>query len=161
VTAVSLTEVLVALAILVGLVGILVPILPGGVLILLAVLVWAIDVGSATAWTVFAVAALVLVAGTVVKYAVPGRRLKASGIPSSTTWFGVGLGIVGFFVIPVVGLFIGFVLGVYLAERRRVGDAAAWPSTKEALRAVGVSILIELAAGLIAALTWVVGVVVT
>jgi uncharacterized protein YqgC (DUF456 family) len=161
VTAVSLTEVLVALAILVGLVGILVPILPGGVLILLAVLVWAIDIGSATAWSVFAVAALVLVAGTVVKYAVPGRRLKASGIPSSTTWFGVGLGIVGFFVIPVVGLFIGFVLGVYLAERRRVGDAAAWPSTKEALRAVGVSILIELAAGLIAALTWVVGVVVT
>ena len=157
----SLTEVLVALAILVGLVGILVPILPGGVLILAAVLVWAIDVGGATAWSVFAVVALLLVAGTVVKYAVPGRRLRSSGIPSATTWFGVGLAIVGFFVIPVVGLFIGFVLGVYLAERRRVGAAAAWPSTKEALRAVGVSILIELAAGLIAALVWVAGVVAT
>ena len=64
-------------------------------------------------------------------------------------------------MIPVVGLFIGFVLGVYLAERLRVGGAAAWPSTKEALRAVGVSVLIELAAGVLAALTWVVGVVVT
>ena len=39
------------------------------------------------------------------------------------------LGVVGFFVVPVVGLFLGFVLGVYLAELRRVGAAAAWPST--------------------------------
>jgi len=158
---VSLTEVLVALAILVGLVGVLVPILPGLVLVLAAILVWAIDVGSGTAWTVFAVAALVLVVGTVVKYAVPGRRLKTSGIPSSTTWFGVGLGIVGFFVIPVVGLFIGFVLGVYAAERRRLGATAAGPATRQALRAVGLSILIELTASLLAVATWVVGVAVT
>jgi uncharacterized protein len=161
VAAVSPTEVLVALAILVGLVGVIVPILPGLVLVLAAILVWAISEGSATAWSVFAVAAVLVVAGSVVKYAVPNRRLKTTGIPSSTTWFGVALGVVGFFVIPVIGLFIGFVLGVYLAEYRRVGGAAAWPSTKEALRAVGVSILIELAAGVLAALVWVAGVVAT
>jgi len=158
---VSLTEVLVALGILVGLVGILVPILPGTVLIVAAVLAWALYLGSGAAWTTFAVVAVLLVAGTVVKYAVPGRRLKSSGIPASTTWFGVALGVVGFFVVPVVGLLIGFVLGVYLAEHRRVGAAAAWPSTKQALRAVGVSILIELAAGVLAALVWVVGVLLT
>jgi uncharacterized protein YqgC (DUF456 family) len=158
---VSLVEVVVALAILVGLVGVVVPVLPGLVLVLVAVLVWAVDVGGGTAWTVFGLATAVLVAGTVVKYAVPGRRLKSSGIPASTTWFGIALGVVGFFVIPVVGLVIGFVLGVYLAEHRRVGSAAAWPSTQQALRAVGVSILIELAAGIHAALVWVVGVVVT
>ncbi len=157
----SLVEVVVALAILVGLVGVVVPVLPGLVLVLVAVLVWAVDVGGGTAWTVFGLATAVLVAGTVVKYAVPGRRLKSSGIPASTTWFGIALGVVGFFVIPVVGLVIGFVLGVYLAEHRRVGSAAAWPSTQQALRAVGVSILIELAAGILAALVWVVGVVVT
>jgi uncharacterized protein YqgC (DUF456 family) len=158
---VSLVEVVVALAILVGLVGVVVPVLPGLVLVLVAVLVWAVDVGGGTAWTVFGLATAVLVAGTVVKYAVPGRRLKSSGIPASTTWFGIALGVVGFFVIPVVGLVIGFVLGVYLAEHRRVGSAAAWPSTQQALRAVGVGILIELAAGILAALVWVVGVVVT
>jgi uncharacterized protein YqgC (DUF456 family) len=161
VAAVSPTEVLVALAILVGLVGVIVPILPGLVLVLAAILFWAIGEGSATGWSVFAVAALLIVAGSVVKYAVPNRRLKTTGIPSSTTWFGVAVGVVGFFVIPVIGLFIGFVLGVYLAEYRRVGGAAAWPSTKEALRAVGVSILIELAAGILAALVWVAGVVAT
>jgi uncharacterized protein YqgC (DUF456 family) len=161
VAAVSPTEVLVALAILVGLVGVIVPILPGLVLVLAAILVWAISEGSPTGWTVFAVAALLIVAGSVVKYVVPNRRLKTTGIPSSTTWFGVAVGVVGFFVIPVIGLLIGFVLGVYLAEYRRVGGAAAWPSTKEALRAVGVSILIELAAGVLAALVWVAGVVAT
>jgi uncharacterized protein YqgC (DUF456 family) len=161
VTAVSLTEVLVALAILVGLVGILVPILPGSILILAALFVWALDVGGPTSWSVFAAAALVLVVGNVVKYAVPGRRLKTSGIPASTQWAGVALGVVAFFVVPVVGLFLGFVLGVYLAERVRVGGAAAWPSTKEALRAVGVSILIELAAGVLATLIWVAGVAAT
>ena len=157
----SPVEVLVALAILVGLVGILVPVLPGLILVLGAILVWAIDVGGTTAWTVFALAAVIAVVGSIVKYAVPGRRLKTSGVPSSTTWFGIAVGVVGFFVIPVIGLVIGFVLGIYLAELRRVGASGAWPSTKEALRAVGVSILIELAAGVLAALTWVVGLTVT
>lgn len=157
----SVTEIVVALAILVGLVGILVPILPGGILILVAILVWATQLGGVTAWVVFAVAATFLVLGSVVKYVVPGRRLKDAGIPSSTQWTGVALGAVGFFVIPVVGLFLGFVAGVYLAERRRLGPVAAGPSTRAALRAVGLSLLIELAAAVLAAATWVVGVAVT
>src|SRR4051794_18298307 len=150
----SSVEVLVALAIAVGLVGILVPVLPGSILVLGAVLVWAWTVGGATAWAVFAVAAVILVAGSVVKYLVPNRHLKDAGIPASTQWVGAALGIVGFFVVPVVGLVIGFVLGVYLAEYRRVGSAAAWPSTKHALRAVGLSILIELVAGVGAPVVW-------
>jgi len=154
-------EVLVALAIAVGLVGILVPVLPGSILVLGGILVWAWQVGGATAWTVFAVAAVILVAGGVVKFLVPNRRLKDAGIPASTQWIGAAVGIVGFFVVPVVGLFIGFVLGVYLAEYRRVGSAAAWPSTKHALRAVGLSILIELVAGVAATLVWVAGVIAT
>lgn len=157
----SPTEVLVAVAIAVGLVGILVPILPGSVLILAAMLVWAFEVGGTTAWGVFAVAAVLLVGGGVVKYVLPGRRLKEAGIPASTQWIGAAFGIVGFFVVPVVGLFLGFVLGVYVAERRRVGAAAAWPSTKAALRAAGLSILIELGAGLLATIVWVGGVVAT
>jgi uncharacterized protein YqgC (DUF456 family) len=154
-------EVLVALAIAVGLVGVLVPILPGSVLVLAAILVWAWEVGGTTAWVVFGTAAAVLVVGGVVKFLVPNRRLKDAGIPASTQWIGAALGIVGFFVVPVVGLFIGFVLGVYLAEHRRVGATAAWPSTKSALKAVGLSILIELAAGVVATLIWIAGVVIT
>jgi uncharacterized protein YqgC (DUF456 family) len=158
---VTLTEVAVALAIAVGIVGIIVPVLPGGILVLGAILVWALELGTTTAWAVFAVATAFLAVGAVVKYTVPGRRLKANGVPSGTLWCGAALALVGFFVIPVVGLFLGFPLGVYLAEHHRVGAAAAWPSTRHALRAVGTSILIELVAASLAALTWLVGVVAT
>lgn len=154
-------EVLVALAIAVGLVGVIVPILPGSLLVLGAVLVWAWDTGTTTAWIVFAVATTFIAVGSIVKYVVPGRRLKDNEIPTSTLLLGGVLGVVGFFVIPVIGLLIGFVLGVYLAELLRVGSAAAWPATKHALKAVGLSILIELVASLFAAATWAVGVVVT
>jgi hypothetical protein len=158
---VNATELLVGLAVLVGLVGIIVPVLPGSVLIVGAVLVWAIEDGSGLAWSVFAIATLLVVIGTVVKYAVPGRRLRTAGVPNRTLVLGGLLGVVGFFVIPVVGLFLGFVLGVYLSESQRLGRDAAWPSTKHALRAVGVSVLIELAAGLLASVTWFVGALLT
>jgi uncharacterized protein YqgC (DUF456 family) len=157
----SLLEALLGLLIAVGVVGVLVPVLPGTALVAVAVLAWAIQGGTTGTW-VFALVALgLLVLGTVVKYAVPGRRLRQSGIPARTQLVGALVGIIGFFLIPVVGVLIGFVLGIYLAERARLGAAGAWPSTKQALRAVGLSLLIELAAAVLAALTWVVGVVAT
>ena len=155
------TEILVAVAIAVGVAGIIVPVLPGTILVLGAILVWSLEVGTTTAWLVFAFATTFLVLGTIVKYLVPGRQLKSSGVPNRTLLAGALLAFVGFFVVPVVGMFIGFVLGVYAAERARVGAAGAWPSTKAALRAVGVSILIELVAAFLAVATWVVGVVLT
>lgn len=157
----SATEVLVALAIAVGIAGIIVPVLPGTLLVMGAVLAWAVHVGTTTGWVVFAVATVLLAGGSVVKYLVPGRRLKASGVPSRTLLAGALLAFIGFFVVPLVGLFLGFVLGVYLAERARVGGQQAWPSTMAALRAVGVSILIELVAAFLAAVTWAVGVATT
>ena len=157
----SATEILVAVLIAVGIAGIIVPVLPGTLLVLGAILVWALAVGTATGWLVLGVCAALLVGGSVVKYLVPGRRLKAAGVPHRTLLVGALLAFVGFFVIPLVGMFIGFVLGVYLAERARVGASGAWPSTVGALRAVGVSILIELVAAFLAAVTWVVGVAVT
>lgn len=159
----SSVEVVVALVIAFGLAGILVPILPGGSLLVAAgVLVWALWLGATTGWVVFAVAAVLLAAGIVVKYAVPGRRLKEAGVPLSTQVVGAVLAIVGFFVIPVIGLVIGFVVGVFLAELRRLrASSAAWRSTKHALRAAGLSILIELTAGILATVAWVVGVILT
>jgi uncharacterized protein YqgC (DUF456 family) len=158
---VSGLEVLVAVAIAVGIVGVVVPLLPGSLLVLGAILVWALDVGTPTGWAVFAVAGLFIAMGAVVKYLVPGRRLKAAGIPTSTLVLGAVLGVVGFFVIPVVGLVVGFVLGVYLSELQRVGSREAWPATVHALKAVGLSMLIEVTAGLLAAATWAAGVTLT
>jgi uncharacterized protein YqgC (DUF456 family) len=152
-----LLDVLVALVIAVGLVGVLVPMLPGSALVLGAILVWAAVVGEGGGWAVAAVATVLLAAGVVVKYLLPGRRLQRSGIPNRTLLIGAVLGVVGFFVVPVVGLPLGFVLGIYLAELERLGRERAWPATLEALKAVGLGILIELGFASLAAATWLVG----
>lgn len=151
---------LVAVAIVVGIAGVLVPVLPGSLLVWAAIGVWAWQLETLTSWAVLAAASVVLAVATFVKYAIPGRRLRDAGVPGRAMVCGTVLGVVGFFVIPVIGLFIGFVLGVYLYElRRHRRQADAWSSTKHAMRATGLSILIELAGTLAAAALWVVGVV--
>lgn len=152
-----MTVFLCSLLVAAGLFGIVVPGVPGTVLVALAFGIWAASDGSTGAWTVFAICAACLVAGAVVKYAVPGRRLKAA-VPTSTLVVGAIGALVGFFVIPVVGSLLGFPLGVYLAERVRVGAAGARTSTRAAMGAVGVSILIELAAAVLATAVWLTGV---
>ncbi|MFD4470425.1 DUF456 domain-containing protein [Rhodococcus sp. NPDC058505] len=148
-------EVLVGLAILVGLVGVVLPILPGALLILGAIGVWAVVEGTATAWAVFGVAAALLVISGVVKYTWPGRRMRDAGVPNRSLVIGALLGIVGFFVIPVIGLLLGFLLGTYLSEaQRHRTHADAWRSTVHATKAVGLSILVELLGALLAAGVW-------
>lgn len=153
-------EVLVGLAIIVGLVGVIVPILPGVLLILAAIGVWAFMTGGATAWTVFAVCAAFLVISGVIKYTWPGQKLKDAGVPNRSLLIGAILGIIGFFVVPVIGLFLGFVLGVYLSELQRLRvQKTAWQSTVHALKGVGLSILVELLGALLAAGVWLVAAV--
>ena len=148
-------EVLVGLVILVGLIGVVVPILPGTLLVFGAILVWAIMTGGATAWTVFALSALALVVTGIVKYTWPGKRMKSGGVPNLSVVVGGVVGIIGFFVIPVVGFLLGFIVGKYLAalSRRRRYDIA-WSSTLHAVKAVGLSMLVELFGALIAAGLW-------
>ena len=147
--------VLVGLAILAGLVGVVVPGLPGLLLCWAAVLVWALVERTALAWLVLGVASALVVAAQVLKWLLPGRRLRAAGVPWRSLAAGGALGVVGFFVVPVVGVALGFPAGVYLAERLRLGGhQAAWASTLVALRGVGLSLLIELAAGLLIGAAW-------
>jgi uncharacterized protein YqgC (DUF456 family) len=142
--------VIIGLLMAVGLVGIIVPALPGLVLIWVGVLIWAVVERGTLAWTVFALATVILGVTQIVKYLLPGRRLQAAGVPVRSIIVGGVLAVIGFFVIPVVGLFIGFVVGVYLAERMRLGPrGGARESTVHALKAAGMTILIELLGGLV------------
>src|SRR5690349_14396853 len=153
--------VVVALAIATGIVGVVVPVLPGALLAWAAIAAWALAVGSSTAWAVLAFATVVVGGAQLVKLLVPGRRLRAAGVPRRSILAGVVLAGVGFFLIPVVGSFIGFPLGVYLEERRRLRrHASAWHSTRDALRAMGLSIVIELTATVLAASAWLAAVLV-
>jgi uncharacterized protein YqgC (DUF456 family) len=151
---------LAGLAILIGVLGVLIPVIPGLVLCWLGVVLWAL-LGEAGGerWVVLVLATVIALAGTVVKYLWPGKRLKDTGVPTSSMAAGGVLGLIGFFAVPVVGLVLGFVLGIWLAERLRLGPGQAWPSTRGALGAVGLSLLVEFAAALGVAVVWVFGLV--
>ena len=153
-------EIMLTLVIAIGLAGVLVPLLPGSALIAGAAVVWAFLEGG-RAWFFCAAVLGLLLAGAVVKYLVPGRRLQRSGVPNRTLLVGGLVGFAGFFVVPVIGLPLGFVLGVYLAERSRLPHDRAWPATVAALRAVGLGMAIELGFATLAALVWLIGAVTT
>ncbi|HKX75295.1 MAG TPA: DUF456 domain-containing protein [Acidimicrobiia bacterium] len=146
---------LVGIAIILGLVGIVVAVLPGLLLVWAAVGIWAFVEQHPLAWVVFGITTLMTIAAQIGKFLVPGRRLDEAGVPRRTILLGALVGFVGFFAIPVVGLPLGFVAGVYLAERLRLpGHRSAWRATGAAIKAVGLSILIELGAGLLIAGMW-------
>ncbi len=153
----DVADLLAGAVVLLGLVGIVVPVLPGTLLVAAALLGWAAYVGEPRGWVLVVGGLVVLAAGTALKYVLAGRHLRGHGVPSSTLVLGGLLGIVGFFVLPVIGLPLGFVAGVYLAELRRVGSQLAWPATVAALKAVGIALLVELAAGFTAAVLWLTG----
>jgi uncharacterized protein YqgC (DUF456 family) len=151
---------LVAFVIAVGVAGIVIPLLPGAIVVLAAIVVWGLVVGGTDAWLVVAAAVGVLLAAQVLKYLVPGRRLRDAGVPRSTLAVGAVVGVVGFFVIPVVGLVVGFVAGVYAAEHRRLGGSGpARAATASAIRAVGLSVAIEMTGALLGTGIWAVGAV--
>lgn len=155
-------ELLVGVAVAIGIVGAIIQLYPGSIIVLAAVAVWGVVTGGAVGWTVVVVATLAVVLAGVAKYLLAGRYLTGAGVPGRTMVVGAALGVVGFFVVPVVGLPLGFVLGVYLAETgRRRNHADAWRSTVVAMKATGLTILIELAGALVATGAWVVGLLLT
>jgi uncharacterized protein YqgC (DUF456 family) len=148
-------ELLVLAVCLIGIVGTILPVLPGDILVGGAVLVWALVERTVPAWIALGAVVLVLVAGHVLTYLIPGRRMQAAGVPTTVLLLGGVVGIVGFFVVPVVGLPLGFVLGVFVAELLRVrSGAAAWTATKEALKGTGLAVLIGFTAAVVATALW-------
>jgi uncharacterized protein YqgC (DUF456 family) len=151
-----MTTALIGLAVVIGVVGTLVPILPGALLVAAAIAVWAFLTATTTSWAVALGALAIIAAGQLLKYLIPGRQLKASGVPTWVMLAGGAGAVVGFFVVPVIGLILGFVAGVFVAEAARLRTLQdAWPSTKQAMKSAGWSVLIEFSSTLLAAVVWV------
>jgi uncharacterized protein YqgC (DUF456 family) len=156
-------QVLVGLIMVAGIVGVLLPVFPGLPVVWAAALWWTIaDGGGPARWAVLVVMTVLLAVGMTAKYVLPARRAAARGAPFATLVVGGICAVIGFFVIPIIGLIVGFVLGIYLAELVRLREAGrAWDSTRAALVAVGIGMLIELTAGLLMFGVWLFGVWVT
>lgn len=151
--------VLVALFIAIGLVCIVVPVLPGGLVVFLAIAVWALMVHTTTAWVVLGVSAALFVAAEIIKFTWPMKRMRKADVAARSLVIGGILGIIGFFVIPVLGLALGFVLGVYLSEYTARRDRRlAWARTVHAIKGIALSMGVELTGALLSTGAWVVGV---
>ncbi|MFD7441289.1 DUF456 domain-containing protein [Streptomyces sp. NPDC059909] len=148
--------VLVGVVMLLGLVGVLVPGVPGTWLVWSAVLWWALQAQTVLAWWVLVGATALLLVNQVVVWQLGPRRMRGVGITPRMALF-AGLGaLLGFVLLPVVGAAVGFVGGVYGSERLRLGGhGEAVTSTRTVMRAAGTSMLVELLGCLLVVGAWV------
>ncbi|MCU1436520.1 MAG: hypothetical protein JWR71_3245, partial [Pseudarthrobacter sp.] len=92
----SVVSILCGLAIVVGVAGTIIPVLPGSFLIGLSLLAWAIWGGAGTlGWVIFAVGMVFVVAGMSASAVLAGRKLKQHGIPSRSVVVGLIAGVIG------------------------------------------------------------------
>ncbi|MFD9728482.1 DUF456 domain-containing protein [Streptomyces sp. NPDC059072] len=147
---------LVGLVLLLGVVGVMVPGVPGTLLVWAGVMWWALHERSALAWALLVSATALLLVVQVVKRQLPPRRLRGVGVTRRMAVFAGAGALLGFVLVPVVGSIPGFVGGVYLCERLRLGThGEAWASVRAVMRAVGTSVLVELFACLLVVGAWV------
>ncbi|WP_328886290.1 DUF456 domain-containing protein [Streptomyces sp. NBC_00316] len=145
----------VGLVMLLGLVGVLVPGVPGQAIVWAAVLWWALTDRTPVAWGVLIGATALLLLNQALRPLLRPRRPRESGAPRKTLMLGGIAGIVGFFVVPVVGGIVGYVGAIYGAERLRLGSGgAARASLRAVMRATGYSVLVELFACLLVTGAW-------
>jgi uncharacterized protein YqgC (DUF456 family) len=146
---------LVGVVILLGLAGVLVPGLPGSWLVWAAVLWWALSDPQTLSWAVLVGATAVLLLARAVRWMLPPRRLRESGATTRMAVYAGAGAILGFFLVPVVGAIPGFVGGIYLGERLRLGGSGeARAALRTAMRSGGWSVLTELFACLLIMGAW-------
>lgn len=150
-----------ALLLIVGVMGTIFPILPGSLLTIGTLLVWAWVLGSTASWTAALIGVVLAVVGMSASAILTGRKMRREQIPRGPVIIGVIVGVVGMFIVPVVGLFLGFALGLLLAEHARRKDlSAAWRSSVEAMKSMGFGMLLECACASLATFAFVVGAIV-
>lgn len=145
---------------LLGLVGTILPFLPGIPLIIAAALVWAAVTGAgAGGWVAVAIVILIGLAGMLVGTLIPARTTAAAGAPRWVLGVGALGVVVGFFAIPVVGALVGGPAAVFLAELVRLRDGTqATRATWAALQGMGLGIAIQFSAAVAMIAVWAVAV---
>ncbi len=136
----------------VGLIGVIVPILPGIFMIWLGVLVyvWRDNFETLSLATFIFISLIVIVAGLSDIW-LPIFGARKGGAAKRTILTGLLGAILGSFLIPIplIGTIVGYAVGVLLGEyhKRRDWDAA-WRASKGGLAGWGIATIIQLVAGL-------------
>lgn len=107
----------------IGVLGTLIPIVPGVGLVWIAALAW----GALTGFDAVAAVAMALITalaafGLYLGVRIPQKTASAEGLSTSGLVVGVVGALVLAFALPVLGAPIGFVLGVWIVRLRATGD---------------------------------------
>ncbi|MFE6776211.1 DUF456 domain-containing protein [Streptomyces sp. NPDC057702] len=154
--------VLAGLVLLFGLVGVVLPGVPGPLLVWAGVLWWSMAEKTTAAWALLAGATGLLLLNQVLRWLLPARGMPGSGVTRRTLLLAACTAAVGFVALPVIGALPGFVIGLYAAERVRLGaHGPALVSTRDALRAIGYAVLVELTLCLLITSAWLATVILT
>lgn len=156
----TFVTILAGLLLVVAAIGSVYPVLPGSPLAIITLLAWAWIMGSTVAWTAAVIGSLLAGVGWTASAVLTGRKLKQQQIPKRSIAVAMVTAVVGMYLIPVVGLFVGFGAGLLASEYARRRDLrAALTSSLETLKATGIGILVEFFMVCLAASVWLVGVV--
>jgi hypothetical protein len=110
-------EVLTLTFMLFGLFGLVIPVIPGLVIIWVAALGYGIAAGFGTlGWIMFAIISLLMVAGSVIDNVLMGTQARQSGASWVSIAAALVFGIAGNFVLPVIGGLIAALLALFVAE---------------------------------------------
>jgi len=110
-------EVLTLTFMLFGLFGLVIPVVPGLVIIWVAALGYGIAADFGTlGWIMFAIISLLMVAGSVIDNVLMGTKARQSGASWVSIAAALVFGIAGNFVLPVIGGLIAALLALFIAE---------------------------------------------
>ena len=145
---------------LIGLLGLLVPIFPGLTIMWLATLVYALLQSAAQRmtfwdWVIFAFVTLMMIVGNIVDNLIIARKMRDKFIPWSSIILAFTASIVAsLFLTPLVGLAVAPV-ALFLIEYRRLGDrTAAVDSTKAYMIGWGWSFAARFGIGILMLGSW-------
>jgi uncharacterized protein len=156
-----LATVIAGILLVVAAVGVVYPAVPGSPIAIATLLVWAWVVGGWAAWVAAVVGALLCAAGWSASAVLTGRKLKELEVPKWSILVAALPGIAGMFLIPVVGIFLGFAVGLLVSEAVRHRDVRrAVHYSLQTLKAMGGGVLVEFGMLCGAASVWSAGVVV-
>ena len=147
---------LAGIAMSIGLVGTVVPIVPGLALVWAGALGYGLAEGfGADGSVLFTAITVVALLGEVAGLVLPHRAAGGAGASRTSMLLGAAVAVAGFFIVPVVGLPLGGALGIYLGEHLRTRDAGtAWRATVATLKGFGLAAIAQFAAGVTMVLLW-------
>jgi uncharacterized protein YqgC (DUF456 family) len=119
----TIVLVVTAIAMLIGVIGTVLPIIPGTILIFVTALVYALIEGFQTiGWPTLVVLGLLTALATSADIWASSIGAKMGGASGWSVVIGLIAALVGFVVLNLLGAVLGAVLGVLLTELVRVGD---------------------------------------